>query len=181
MLLEQLAIIKTEVLTIKENNHAEKHHTQDDAPGILSKALLTGFIGGILWSSFGVVMYYFKFSEVEPKTFLLRSWVTAGWTNDWLGDVLSILMAGIVSLLTALLYYALFKKINTMWVGILYGVILWGIIFYILHPLFSHVPKIIDLQWETIVSTICLFILYGGFIGYSISFDYHNKKVMEEH
>lgn len=165
---------------MKKDDQAEKQHTQGDAPRVLSKALLTGFIGGILWSSFGVVMYYFNFSEVEPKTFLLRSWVTAEWTNGWLGGVLSIVLAGIVSLLTALLYYAFFRKITTMWMGIFYGVILWGIIFYLLHPLFSHIPGILNLQSKTIVSTICLFILYGTFIGYSISFDYHNKKEIEK-
>lgn len=166
------------MLDMKKDSHSEK---QDNLSGIFSKALLTGFIGGLLWSAFGVIMYYFKFSEVGPKSFLLRSWLTAEWTNGWLGDVLSILLAGFISLLPAVIYFAVFKKINSMLVGILYGVILWGLIFYVLHPLFSNVPQLTDLQFKSVVSSICLFVLYGAFIGYAISFDYHNMKVREKH
>ena len=154
---------------------------RNELSGVFTKSLLTGFIGGMLWSVFGVILYFFKFSEVAPKTFLLRSWLTAEWTNSWLGDVISILGVGVISILTAIIYYFVFKKINVMWTGIIYGALLWGIIFYVLQPVFSNVPRLADLQLKTIVSTICLFILYGGFIGYSISFDYHSMKIKLKH
>ncbi len=164
---------------MKRDNQLKQQN--ENLSGIFSKALLTGFIGGVLWSLFGVLMYYFKFAEVGPKTFLVRSWLTTGWTNGWLGEVLAVLLAGIISLLPAAIYYVLLKKINSMLVGVFYGVILWGLIFFVLHPIFSNVPELTDLQFKSVVSSVCLFILYGVFIGYSISFDYHNMKVREKH
>jgi hypothetical protein len=146
---------------------------------LLSRALLTGFIGGILWSSIGSLMYYFNFSEVAPKSFLLKSWLDASWTDRWLGVIIAILLAGVISILPALIYYGLFKKINSMWMGVLYGVVLWVIIFYLMQPIFTNIPQLIDLSYNTIISTICLFILYGTFIGYSLSYDYHDMKMRD--
>lgn len=164
-----------------EKNKQSIQTKPKDSVNPFSKMLLTGFVGGLLWSFFGVIMYYFNFSEVAPKTFLLRSWLTAEWTNGWLGDVISILLTGIISLAAAIVYYGIFKKINSMWMGLFYGVFLWGVIFYLLGPVFSNVPRLVSLDINTIISTVCLFILYGIFIGYSISFDYHNLKVNEKY
>src|SRR5690625_7240199 len=93
---------------------------------------MTGFIGGIVWSIVGTFMYYFNFGEVAPKTSLLRSWTNAKWTNGWLGDVVSILIIGVISILIAFIYYVLLKKVISMWMSVVYGLILWGVIFYIL-------------------------------------------------
>lgn len=156
-----------------------EQNKKEDPRSILSRSLLTGFIGGMFWGFIGMVMYYFNFSEVTLKSYLLRSWTTAEWTGTWLGDVVSILLVSVISILTAFIYYGLFKRINSMWLGAAYGVILWGIVFYVLQPIFENVPPVTDLNANTIVSTICLYILYGTFIGYSISYDYHDTKLKE--
>ncbi|MEW9677509.1 YqhR family membrane protein [Lentibacillus sp. L22] len=144
---------------------------------ILPRSLFTGFIGGLIWSICGVLLYYFNFAEVSPKTFELRSWLKTEWTDSWLGDVISILGAGILSILAAFIYYGLFKRIRPWWFGAVYGIILWVIIFYVLHPIFGDVPSLAEMNMHTIVSTVCLFILYGTFIGYSISYDYYDTVV----
>ncbi|HLR62430.1 MAG TPA: YqhR family membrane protein [Lentibacillus sp.] len=149
-----------------------EQNKQEEPVSILSRSLLTGFIGGLLGGFFGVVLYYFNFSEVAPKSYLLRSWLTASWIDGWLGTVLSILMIGVISLLTAFIYFILFKKVNSLWMGVAYGIVLWFVVFYIIQPIFPNIPPLGDLNANTIVSTICLYILYGTFIGYSISYDY---------
>lgn len=156
------------------NDKRFEQNKQEEPMSIVSRSLLTGFIGGLLWSFFGVVMYYFNFSEVAPKSYLINSWITADWTVGWLGTISSIIMVGVLSLLTAFMYYILFKKINSLWMGVGYGIILWGIVFYVIQPVFPNIPNLIELNRYTIVSTICLYILYGTFIGYSISYDYHD-------
>ncbi|SFA71575.1 Conserved membrane protein YqhR [Lentibacillus halodurans] len=150
-----------------------EQHKQEEPVSLLSRSLLTGFIGGLLGGFFGVVLYYFNFSEVAPKSYLLRSWLTAGWIDTWLGTVLSILMIGILSLLTAFIYFVLLKKVNSLWMGAAYGLVLWFIVFYVIQPIFPNIPHLTDFSGDTIVSTICLYILYGTFIGYSISYDYN--------
>lgn len=146
---------------------------------LLGRSLLTGFVGGILWSTISVLLYIFNFLEVSPKSFVLKSWLNKEWTDGWLGELISIIIIGLLSLATALIYYGILKKVKTLWVSVLYGVILWGIVFFLLQPIFTNVPGLFELQTNTIVTSICLFILYGTFIGYSISYDYHDSQVQE--
>ena len=64
--------------------------------------------------------------------------------------------------------------------GVFYGITLWMIIFFLIQPLFPNTKQILELNVDTIISTICLFILYGTFVGYSISYDYHDTYVLEK-
>ncbi|RKQ37767.1 YqhR family membrane protein [Oceanobacillus halophilus] len=162
-----------------ENNQLEQNKRNEDSMSLLARSLLTGFIGGLFWSTIAVILFYFNFSKVSPKSFILRSWLKTDWTSSWLGDLVSIVLIGVLSMIIALIYYGTLKKVKSMWVGVLYGIILWAIIFYLLQPIFNNVPGLFDLDTNTIVTTLCLYILYGIFIGYSISYDYHETQVKE--
>lgn len=150
---------------------------------ILPRSLFTGFVGGVIWSICGILLYYFNFSEIAPRTFELRPWIEAGWTDSWIGDIISVLVAGVLSIVPAFIYYGLFKKIKSAWFAVIFGGLLWIIIFYVLNPIFDNIPSVEQMSMTTIVSTICSFILYGTFIGFSISYDYHDsvRKVWTEH
>ncbi|RDW19168.1 hypothetical protein CWR48_08955 [Oceanobacillus arenosus] len=143
---------------------------------LLPNTLLTGFIGGLFWSLVGVIMSYFNFTEVSPRTYILRPWLRLAWTDGWIGDVISILIIGIFSIVTALIYLVLFKKVYSMWMGLAFGAILWGIVFYLLQPIFPTVPSLPELNWNSILSTLCLYMLYGIFIGFTISYNYQELK-----
>ncbi|MFP3489296.1 YqhR family membrane protein, partial [Staphylococcus sp. SIMBA_130] len=43
-------------------------------------------------------------------------------------------------------------------------------------PMFIDLPTITKLDRNTVITTICLYLLYGVFIGYSISFEYHENQ-----
>lgn len=145
---------------------------QEKPVSVLNKSLITGFVGGILWSGLGALSYYFNFSSVSAGTFVLRSWIQTDWSNNWLGEIISILAIGVLSIVSALVYFGLLKKTKGLSPGILFGVALWFIIFFVFRPVFDAVPTFADLDGNTIVTTLCLFILYGTFIGYSISYDF---------
>lgn len=145
---------------------------------IFIRALSTGFIGGLMWSIFGVVIYYFNFVEVDPKKFILRPWKNVDWTSGWLGDIVTIILLAILSIGVAVIYYLLFKKVYSIWMGAIYGVFIWLAIFFLIQPLFPNTKQLFELSNETIISTLCLFILYGTFIGYSISYDYYDTYVL---
>jgi len=161
-------------------SNQQKTKQRNNNMNVLYRSLLTGFIGGILASSFAVFMYYFNFAEVAPKTYVIRPFFKSNWTSNWIGDLLSILIVGILSVLVALLYFILFKKIYAMWLSGLYGLVLWLFIFIVLQPLFENVQKVYEMNSDTIISTICLFLLYGIFIGYSISYDYLDTNKLED-
>src|SRR5699024_10756985 len=148
-----------EVFRMENQDQRLEQNKQEEPVSSLSRSLLTGCIGGLLGGFFGVVLYYFNFSEVAPKSYLLRSWLTASWIDGWLGTVLSILMIGVISLLTAFIYFILFKKVNSLWMGVAYGIVLWFVVFYIIQPIFPNIPPLWALNANTIVLTICLYIL----------------------
>lgn len=153
----------------------QNHSNQNvDRLTLLARSLFTGFIGGVLWSLIASIFYYFNFMEVSPKSFLLTSWINADWTDKWLGNFFTILIGGIVSVVIAFLYYILLKKVYSLWVSIVFGIAVWGIVFFVFQPLFPNVPHITELSLNTWVTTICVFVLYGTFVGYSISYNYED-------
>lgn len=150
---------------------AKRNHRQKE---VYFRSMLTGFIGGIFWGSVSLLLYYLNFMEVSIRSFVLRSWVSNDWTNGWIGSIVSLLLLGIVSILVAIVYYTLWKRINTMWIGVMYGVILWIIVYFVFLPYIPNLPNVTQLSKETVVTTLSIFILYGTFIGYSISYDYND-------
>lgn len=137
---------------------------------------ITGFVGGVFWGSVGMILYYFNFLEINPKMYLLKPWINVEWVNHFQGDILSLLITGLLSILVSLVYLLIFRKIHSIWVGFMYGIILWCIIFIILQPLFTNIKGILQFKKETIITSLSLFILYGTFIGYSIAYDYYERK-----
>lgn len=152
-------------------------NVQAQRASIFGKIIVIGFIGGVVWSALLAGLYYFNFSEVAPKSFLLRPWLQNNWTDGLWGHLLSIILSGIISLIPTFIYYIALKKVYSMWVGIGFGIVLWGLIFLVLQPIIPLTKPISVLSTDTIVTTICILGLYGLFIGYSIAFDYHDMNV----
>ncbi|GHH96956.1 YqhR family membrane protein [Neobacillus kokaensis] len=139
----------------------------------------TGLFGGIFWSSVGFITYYLNFTEIRPNVILIP-WALGNWKYDWVGTVVSILFLGVISIGVAFIYSALLKRFNGLWFGIGYGIILFFIVFLLLHPLFPDIKPLLKLNRNTVITSFCLFIIYGMFIGYSINYEYQNKKEQEK-
>jgi uncharacterized membrane protein YagU involved in acid resistance len=92
------------------------------------------------------------------------------WLGRYQGHLLSILWLGVLSIPLSFVYYVLFKRFTNVWVGIGFGFALWGFIFLVLNPLFQ-LQTIIELGWDSNITLICIFVLYGLFVGYSISYE----------
>ncbi|MBK5483921.1 hypothetical protein JFV29_18960 [Peribacillus sp. TH16] len=43
---------------------------------------------------------------------------------------------------------------------------------FVLKPMFSDLPSFSEMSSKSIITSICIFILYGLFVGYSISYDH---------
>lgn len=139
---------------------------------LFGRALIIGVVGGIFGSVFSIIMYYFNFSEVAPHSYLFVPMVKVITSKTWVSYLVTIVVASICSVILAAIYYGLFRKIHSMWIGLLYGLALWVVIFIFLQPVYQNVQKIQEWNTSTMVSTVSLFVLYGIFIGYSISHDY---------
>ncbi|WP_199425713.1 YqhR family membrane protein [Thermaerobacillus caldiproteolyticus] len=154
----------------KDNHHQLEQNKREQPMSLLMKVMITGFVGGVFWSSLGYLAYFFHFTELSPNM-ILHPWALGDWKYGKLGNYIAIFLIGLISILVAFIYYAFFKQMKSMWAGIFYGVALWFIVFYVLNPIFPNLQPVSELERNTIVTTICLYILYGVFIGYSISFE----------
>lgn len=152
------------------SNERLEQNQHEKPMSFMSKVLLIGFIGGVLWSGIGYFAYVFHFTEVHPNI-ILEPWALGAWKKQWLGTVFSILLIGVVSMIPALIYYAAFRKFTSIWVGICYGAAIFLLVFLVLNPIFPSMEPFGKLNKHTIITSICLYVLYGTFIGYSISYE----------
>ncbi|WP_245780780.1 YqhR family membrane protein [Gracilibacillus orientalis] len=154
-------------------NHRKNQH---DEISLIPKTISIGIFGGLIWATVAAVAGYFSFTKVTPKSFVLRSWLQTKWSDQWLGEVISICIISLLSIGLALLYYVVLKKFPGILPGIMTGIVLWFIIFWLFEPIFTNIPPFYELDSDTVVTTVCLFILYSVFIGYSISFAYQQHR-----
>lgn len=144
----------------------------------MTMVVLTGLFGGILWSGLGYLAYVFNFTEIRPNI-VLEPWALGDWKKQWLGTVISIVAIGVLSIGVALIYYATLKKFKSILVGIGLGIGLFLLVFLVLNPLFPGMEPFLELKRNTIITSACLFILYGVFVGYSISYEYQEQQYRE--
>ncbi|MFC0188305.1 YqhR family membrane protein [Fictibacillus aquaticus] len=133
-----------------------------------------GFFGGLLWPLLGYMAYYLNFTKVGPAL-ILAPWAFGDWKNGWLGQVIGIIAIALLSIAVAFAYRYTLARMKGMIPAILFGAALWGLVFFILRPMFPDLEPVSKLGINTISTTLCLYILYGLFIGYSISFEYQER------
>ena len=137
-----------------------------------------GLFGGIFWGGVWYFLHIFSFTEAGPNYFLLP-FAFGSWKEGVWGNVFGIVCMGLLSILIAFLYKAFLQSLkdysgNYLW-AILVGTTVLGM--GLMAPVIKsalHLPK------ETIVTTICIFILYGVFIAYSVSYAVNSNKAEQE-
>ncbi|WP_243524328.1 YqhR family membrane protein [Bacillus pseudomycoides] len=139
----------------------------------INKFVQIGLFGGAFWGSIWYFLHIFSFTEVGPN-YLLLPFALGNWKEGVWGNVLGVVCVGLLSILVALIYKALFKRFEGILPGILYGLFWWTILFLGLGSIAPVIKNALHLPKETIVTTICIFILYGVFITYSVSFEANN-------
>lgn len=149
-----------------EQNKKEKPISQ------IGKVIVIGFIGGVFWSLLAYLASILNFTKISPNL-ILQPIAVGNWKSGTLGEFIGVALIGVLSIGVALVYYAVLKKFKSMYVGMIYGAALWGLVFFLLNPMFPDLQTVFELPRSTIVTSICLYILYGVFVGYSISFDYN--------
>ncbi|WP_096434700.1 YqhR family membrane protein [Alteribacter populi] len=163
-------------MTLKE---AEKEQSKSEqSMSFSSSVAATGFFGGLFWSFIGYLTFVFNFSRIGPAL-VLMPWALPDWKNGWLGQVVGILAIGVLSIGIAFLYRLIFVKINKLWPGVVFGFLLWTLVFGLFNPMFPGLKPLQQMDINTKVTTLCLYILYGAFIGYSVSYEYHERTTHE--
>jgi hypothetical protein len=143
--------------------------------------LTTGFFGGFFASSLAYFAHFLNFIPFGPGILLqiLPTYENTPWMRGIGGHALGIIIISLLSILAAFLYYALFRKIETAWTGVWYGLALWVVIFLGINQLIPGVRTIGELGWNTNFTLVSIFIMYGLFVGYSISYEHKQFEYQE--
>ncbi|WP_210365900.1 YqhR family membrane protein [Bacillus sp. REN3] len=161
-------------------NEERLEQDQKEKPmSFMALTVITGLFGGIFWSSLGYLAYLFNFTEVSPNV-ILEPWALGDWKKQWLGTVISIAAIGLFSIGAALIYYAALRKVNSIWAGAAYGLVLFFLVFYVLNPIFPGIKPFWELSKNTLITSACLYLLYGVFVGYSISYEENEMQNREK-
>ncbi|NRD80721.1 hypothetical protein HPT25_25675 [Bacillus sp. BRMEA1] len=139
----------------------------------------TGLFGGIFWGLIGFIASYLSFTDIRPNV-IIEPWALGKWKYGWQGTVLSIVLLGLISVCAAFIYYLLLKRFKGWWMGLCYGIVLFLLVFFILNPLFPGIKPFVDLSRDTVITSICIYIVYGIFIGYSISYEYQLNSMQKK-
>lgn len=149
------------------------HHTN---PWLFSSMI--GLFAGLIWGIIRWLFYEMKFTIELPgllaDPFFKSSYLKTGW-----GIVIGIASYIVFSVLAALLYKVLLGRLRGPWPGVLYGLAWWAVIFLLLGPVLGMSRQITVAGWNTLFSELCIFLLWGLFIGYSIAFEFTDEASRE--
>nr|WP_257008361.1 YqhR family membrane protein [Bacillus sp. FJAT-45350] len=154
-----------------ENQEQLQQNKREETMSYNGKVAVIGLFGGLIWSMIGYLAFFLNFMRVGPAL-VLMPWALGNWKDGYMGQLVGIFIISLLSILVAFLYKLILEKVYSIWAGLGYGVVLWLIVFYLLNPIFPGLKSVANLDLNTILTSICLYILYGVFIGYSISYEY---------
>ncbi|MDN4074713.1 YqhR family membrane protein [Fictibacillus terranigra] len=157
------------------NDFKQDKNKRDEAMSFMARVVSVGFFGGLFWGIVGYFAYYLNLSKIGPAL-ILAPWALGKWKSQWLGQLIGVIAISLISILVAICYRYLLSRVKSMVGGLTFGILLWVIVFYLLHPIFPGLEPISQLGRNTIATTLCLYILYGVFVGYSISFEYQELQ-----
>jgi hypothetical protein len=141
-------------------------------------ALYIGFFAGFIWGAFKIVEYFFKFTSLVPG-FLIEPYFKHSFLMTWKGYLVGWASFILFSIIASFVYMVALAKWKGPWIGIIYGIAWWCVIYLGIGPLTGMMNWIYYLDWNTILTDFCLFVLWGLFIGYSIALEYTNERERE--
>lgn len=160
-------------------NQANFQHNQGQTMSIHQLIGITAVFGALFWGGIHGALYYLNLTEVS--LFQIKGWFGLGkLSNNWVNFGVTIFLMCVVSYLLCYIYYFLFRTRKEYWIYIAYGVGIFVLFFIVLQPFNRNIPFITELSRLTIITNICIAILYGLFISYTISFDYHHRKFVKD-
>src|SRR5690606_7836568 len=133
---------------------------------------------GVIWGLFAYIGYYIKFSTIKPN-FLITPFVKKSFLSTWEGHLLGLFAFILYSIVAALIYAWLLYKRKGAWPGIAFGLVWWLLMYAFVGPYFDMLPPLRSLSTETWLSESCRHILWGVFIGYSITLEFTDERVRE--
>jgi hypothetical protein len=141
-------------------------------------AAMIGLWAGLIWGAVRFIQFYFQFTKV-PVYFLIKPWGTKTFLKSYYGSLTGWLAFIVLSMVAAFIYTAFFRKVKGPWLGLAYGVAWWALLFVWIGPWTGMTSGLGRLEWTSIITDFCLFLIWGLFIGFSISFEFTDERQRE--
>jgi hypothetical protein len=139
---------------------------------IFKKALVVGLWGGIFWTLVWMFLHNFHMISAHPFIIWDKLFLGLFTFNHWYMKIIGIVLNSVLSMVLSSVYFVCFKKVKHWIMGIGYGIILWAIGALLIPIVLFNNDAFFHYKVEKHVGLLSLLILYGLFIGYTISFDY---------
>jgi uncharacterized membrane protein YagU involved in acid resistance len=85
----------------------------------------------------------------------------------------------VFSIIAAFIYTAVMGKMKGYWPGLAYGAVWWLLIYMFVGPVSGMMSWIGVIEWNTLITDLCLFLLWGMFIGYSVALEFTDDRLRE--
>lgn len=151
----------------QKTNHSKKYTNK----AVLARTIGTGAFMGIVFYLLWLLITTFNFTPYPVHYYIQRGISLLLDAPKWFESILVIVIISLLSIVVALLYYIVAKKWVSIWVGILYGILIGAIHMFVIHPPLVG-ESLFFLSYASTISILSMHILYGVSIGFSISFDY---------
>ncbi|MEK3890760.1 YqhR family membrane protein [Bacillus sp. FSL K6-3431] len=157
----------------------EKENSKEIKPmPLLILTIITGIVGGTVGTIFIYLAHYFHFTSISPA--IIISPIPGAWKAGWIGVVVTIILYNLLSILAALFYYGVLRKKTSLYWGLAYGLAIYILLFIGLPAVIPGMKPFYKLDINTILTELCFFILYGMFIGYTISYEYNEQRYLKK-
>lgn len=141
-------------------------------------SLKIGFFAGLIWGLVRWLATGLNFTNVH-QAFLLDPFVQRKVLAGFFWQAGGLLMFIAMSMIAAVVYAALFLRLRGPWPGFFFGGGWWALTYAWLGPLVGAVPPLKQIGWNSMVTDLCLYLIWGLFIGYSIAFEFHDESKRE--
>ncbi|MFT8391550.1 MAG: YqhR family membrane protein [Sporolactobacillus sp.] len=170
-------------LIIRKKKHEKSSGTNKSGNKNKKKSFgrtaVIGLFGGLLWSLIALVCKLINFTSYGPEL-LFKPFALPAWKNQIGGQFLAVAGLSLLSIVLAWAYLLIVGRFKNFWISLLFGLMLWALVFIGLQPFIPDMRFVTKLGWNTASTTICLFLLYGLFVGYSISFEMEEANGQEQ-
>jgi hypothetical protein len=148
---------------------------QQSKTPVIPYAIMIGFFAGLIWGALRLVYAYFHFSKLDPA-FMAEPFFLNRFLKSNVGWLVGLGCFIIFSIVASIIYAWLLRKRKGPWLGLFYGLSWWLLLFVILGPLLHWIRPFTGWDSNTMLAEGCLFLLWGLFIGYSISFEFTDER-----
>jgi len=140
--------------------------------------LKIGIAAGVIWGLIRWLAVAMNLTKVS-QAFLIDPWVKRSALGYGYWQIAGFAAFILMSIAAAYVYYGIVRSFRGPVPGLIFGIAWWAALYAAAGPLVGAVPSLATIGWNSLLTDLCLFVIWGLFIGYSIAFEFHQEAGRE--